>query len=290
MEDYYEILNVKKNASQDEIKKSYRKLSMQYHPDRPTGNEEKFKQINKAYETLSNPSERNKYDSPFNNINSTNMKNDIFEMFFNGMPGNMNMNFQPGQFPNFNVFTNSNNFLSKPTPIIKTLHITLTQAYTGINYPLEIERWIHQTHNNTKYTEKEKIYVTIPQGIDDNEIIILKEKGNIIQGKQKGDLKCFIKIKNDTIFKRNGLNLLYEKKITLKDALCGFTFSIDYINDKKYTINNNSGKIINPNFKKQIPNMGMKRNSSTGSLIIEFKIIFPESLTNEQIEKLEKIL
>lgn len=287
--DYYKTLNVKKNATPDEIKKAYRKLSMIYHPDRQeSGNEDKFKEINKAYEILSNPEERKKYDNPF--MSGVNMPsgNDIFKMFFNGMPQEMNMNFNPREFPNFNVFTNvTSNFLMKPSPIVKTLQITLTQAYEGINIPVEIERWIHQ-ENNVKFTEKEKIYVNVPKGIDDNEIIILKERGNVIQSKSKGDIKCFIKIKNDTDFQRNGLNLVYNKKITLKESLCGFSFVINHIDGKTYTINNFNGKIIHPHFKKQIPHMGMKRNASVGSLIIDFDVVFPTSLTEKQNELIKQ--
>ena len=292
--DYYKILNIEKTASQDEVKKAYRKLSMIHHPDRQGGNEEKFKEINKAYEVLSDPEERKKYDSPFNggghNGTNINLNSDIFKMFFKGMPGMpQNMNFNNENISGFNVFSNGANFMMKPTPIVKTIKISLSQAYTGINYPIEIERWI-QNQDNTKYTEKEKVYVSIPPGIDENEIIIMKEKGNVIQDKYRGDLKCFIKIENDTKFKRNGLNLIYTKEISLKEALCGFSFTFEFIDGKKYTINNNNGKIINPEFKKQIPNMGMKRNASSGSLIIEFKVIFPTTLSNDAIKKLEAIL
>lgn len=59
---YYELLGIDKNASKDEIKKAYRKLSLQYHPDRPTGNSDKFKQIGEAYEILSDTEKKRMYD------------------------------------------------------------------------------------------------------------------------------------------------------------------------------------------------------------------------------------
>ena len=80
--DYYKILNVEKDATPEEIKKAFRKLSMIYHPDRQGGNEEKFKEINKAYEILSNPEERKKYDNPFTSGINMPSGNDIFKMFF----------------------------------------------------------------------------------------------------------------------------------------------------------------------------------------------------------------
>src|SRR3990167_3344337 len=60
--DYYAVLGVSKGASQDEIKKAFRKLAHQYHPDKGNGNEEKFKEINEAYQVLSNPEKRHQYD------------------------------------------------------------------------------------------------------------------------------------------------------------------------------------------------------------------------------------
>jgi molecular chaperone DnaJ len=62
--DYYETLGVSKDASQDELKKAYKKQSMQHHPDRTGGDEAKFKQINEAYSTLKDPQKRQEYDNP----------------------------------------------------------------------------------------------------------------------------------------------------------------------------------------------------------------------------------
>ena len=62
MKDYYKILGVSRTASDEEIKKAYKKMSMKYHPDRPAGDEEKFKDINKAYEILSDPLKRVQYN------------------------------------------------------------------------------------------------------------------------------------------------------------------------------------------------------------------------------------
>ena len=83
----------------------------------------------------------------------------MVQIFKNGVPLNPNMN------PNMN---------RKPPAIIKTIEISLKQAYLGVNYPIEIERWVKE--ENTRRVEREKIYVNIPVGIDDNEIIILKIK------------------------------------------------------------------------------------------------------------------
>ena len=89
---------------------------------------------------------------------------------------------------------------------------------------------------------------------------------------------------------REGLDLIFKKSITLKDSLCGLSFDLPYINGKTYKINNDVGSIIQPGYRKVIPNMGMERNNSKGSLIIEFNVEFPEKLSIETINKLEKLI
>jgi len=325
-ENLYKILGVSENASADEIKKAYRKLSLQYHPDKNPSPEatEKYKTINEAYGTLGDEQKRKQYEmerkNPFMrmagmgghggiNINEV---DEIFKTFFGGMPFGMggftmnmddtddmsnisnmhNMHGFPGG-AQFHVFHNGRpvnigKTFQKPSPINKTVTIDIEQVFNGVTIPLDIERWIYE--NNLKISESETLYVTIPKGIDDNEIIVLKDKGNIVNENCKGDVKIFIKIINNTDIKRHGLDLIYEKNISLKDALCGFTFEIKFINGKVYTLNNASGNIISPEYKKIIPNMGLTRESYTGNLIIIFHIEFPEKLTIEQIKKLNEVL
>jgi DnaJ family protein A protein 2 len=122
------------------------------------------------------------------------------------------------------------------------------------------------------------------------EIILLSNQGNIIDENCKGDIKVYIKVNNNSIFERKGLDLFLEKSISLKESLCGFSFELKYLNDKVYTINNQPGNIIPPDYKKIIPNMGLTRENTKGNLIINFKIIFPTNLTQEQIIQLNNLL
>jgi DnaJ-class molecular chaperone len=180
-----------------------------------------------------------------------------------GMPGGMPgmPGFPPGFPPGVKVHVFNGGpmgfqqAIQKPSPIIKNITITLEQILTGATVPLEIERWI--VENGMKVFENETIYVTIPKGIDDNEIIMLQDKGNIINNELKGDIKIFIAVNNDSCFTRRGLDLIMEKDISLKESLCGFSFDLKYINGKTYTINNLPGNIIPPEYQKVIPNMGL---------------------------------
>jgi DnaJ-class molecular chaperone len=305
VENFYNILGVGEKSSQDEIKKAYRKLQMKWHPDKNPGNQEAInmtQKINEAYETLSDERSREEYDNPnfFTRMNSMGGQgmdrmdrmggmggmevpiDDILNMFFGG--GSMGSTMGPG--PRIHVFNGSpmgfQQALQKPTPIIKTLYVNMEQVLTGANIPLEIERWVME--NGMKVHEPEMVYVAVPQGIDDGEIIVLRDKGNIINEGVKGDVKVFIKVTNETQFKRSGLDLILEKNITLKESLCGFSFEIKYLNGKSYTLNNNKGNIIPPEYKKMYPNMGLTRENHKGNMIIHFHVDFPEMLTAEQIE------
>jgi DnaJ family protein B protein 4 len=306
-DNFYNTLGINENASKEEIKKAYRSLQMKYHPDKnPTNQQESInmtQKLNEAYETLGDEQKRGDYDmsrkNPHMKFNGFNPHggqppmDDIFNMFFGGMPG---MGGIPGMqgFPggNVHIFHGTpmgfQQALQKPTPIVKHLDINMEQVLNGANIPLEIERWILE--NGVKVFEKETFYVAIPQGIDEGELLIIRDKGNIINDIVKGDIKIFIKIINDTIFKRSGLDLILEKNITLKESLCGFSFEIKYINGKSYTLNNNKGSIITPDYNKIYPQMGLVRGEHKGNMIIHFHITFPETLSEEQIDKLIAIL
>lgn len=176
----------------------------------------------------------------------------------------------------------------KPVPIVKKILIPLSQAYSGCTIPIEIERWVMQS-NQTKVVEREKIYVEIPKGVDTNEIIVVRGKGNVVNDNNKGDIKVFVKIQNNSDFRRDGLDLIYTKKITLKEALIGFKFDLPFINGKTYTITS-GGKVIKPNYQDINKNMGMKRGNMLGNLVIRFVVKFPASLTEEQKKHIEAAL
>jgi DnaJ-class molecular chaperone len=304
-ENFYNILGVGENATKDEIKRAYRSLQMKYHPDKNPNNQEAFRmtqKINEAYETLGDEQRKEEYDmmrnnpKPFDRMASQKdgmevPMDDIFRMFFEGGSPFAGMGgMHPGA--KVHIFHGGpmgfKQALNKPIPIIKSLQINMEQVLNGASLPLEIERWIME--NGSKVFEKETIYVDIPPGIDDNEMIILRNKGNIINEQCSGDIKINILVQNNTAFKRSGLDLLLEKRISLKESLCGFTFELKYLNGKSYTLNNKKGNIVPPEYKKIYPGMGLKRGEHKGNLIIAFHIEFPTNLSPEQIDKLSEIL
>jgi DnaJ-class molecular chaperone len=322
-ETFYDVLGVNESSSQDEIKRAWRSLQLKYHPDRNSGlpeAESMTRKINEAYETLGDEQKRKEYDfqrnntNPFTRMNShgPNHGPDIddiinmmfgggnlfnfpghhpqhggatFQVFHNGVPVNTNPGMQgmPGM-PFMRFHNMGQQHFEKPSPIVKHITINMEQVLNGSTIPIEIERWILE--NGNKVFENETIYINIPKGIDEGEMIVVPDKGHVINDDTKGDIKISIKIENDTMFKRSGLDLIIEKTIQLKESLCGFSFEIKYINGKTYTLNNVRGNIIPPEYRKIYPNMGLERDEHKGNMIIHFHVEFPEQLTEGQIVKI----
>jgi len=339
---FYEALNIPETATADEIKKSYRRLSMMYHPDKNGNSQEsteKFQKISEAYEVLGNPEKKQDYDmthnNPFFKMMSQGMNMNMGQSMGQSMGQNMHMGqtmhpvdelfsslfgmpfmsssasgmgpdiqvMGSGLGPNIRVFQNGRpvhvqsfgqgfgqgtSFAqSKPNPIVKNINVPIDKILTGTTIPVDVERWMIE--NGLKVYEKETVYVNVPKGIDEGELILLKDKGNILSENNKGDIKVFVKIENNTEFIRKGLDLILNKTITVKEGLCGFSFELKYITGKVYTITNNSGNIISHGYQKMIPNMGLTRDDHTGSLLIIFDVKFPEKLSEETIDALKAI-
>lgn len=275
-EEAYKILDLPVTASAAEIKKAYRKLSLKTHPDKckEIGAGERFAKLNDAYAILSGNADES-FSSPTSTSGSRQETVDIeeiFKMFASGQAGNF--------------FASMQRNLNKPIPIIKTIEITLKQAYEGCMIPLEVTR----VTQSTGYSETEIIYIDVPPGTDSKEMIICRGKGNLNPEGDNGDVKVFIDVTEDDTFSRKGLDLVFKKKISLKEALCGFSFEVNHLNGKTYKINNARGSVIGVGFGKTVANLGMKRKDKIGSLIIEFDLVMPDKLSENQIALIEKAL
>ena len=319
----YETLGVQKDATETEIKKAYRSLSLKHHPDRNQNSEDakkKFQEINSAYEIIGDPESKTNFDNQQNGggfpqgfpfpqggfPGGGDDINNIFSHFFNmgsggtgGLPpgirifhgGNHNTQHQQAHQQahqhHFNIFQQ----LQKPPTIIKNIELSLEQCYSGASISIEIERW--RLQDNVKINERETVYINVPKGIDNSDFIVVNDLGNI-NGNLKGDIKIGVNVNTDnSIFHRQGLDLIYNKTLTLKESLCGFSFDIIHLNGKKLCFENiTNPSIIRPNSKRIIPNNGFLRENTnqSGNLIIEFEIEYPESLTTEQINGLKTIL
>jgi len=282
---YFNILNVTRDATLNDIKKAYRLLSIKHHPDK-NGNSssELFNKINDAYSILV----RN-YDSI--KLCEKKQVNDLVNASSaNASSANASAN---ASCANVSANIGANAMIYKYTnssyeDIIINLTLNYNEAYNGCNKPIVVERKI--IVNNVIGHEKETLYVQIPKGIDNNEIITLVNKGNsyVNNGVSHSNVKIIILLKPHELFERNGLDILYTKSISLKDALIGFSFMLNHINNKSYNIS--CSEIIHFNYEKIINNMGFVRDAFVGNLIIKFNILFPPSLTVDTKKQLAKLL
>lgn len=300
---YFNILNISRDSTLNDIKKAYRLMSIKYHPDKngnTNTNSEQFNKISEAYSIL-----LQHYDI-IKHTEKTHIQELASKTLTCNNP-NPNINIDPNTNANINAninantnpainYINSNTMISKYAnssnsnyeDIIINLTLTYNEAYNGCNKPIVVERKI--TINNVIGHEKETLYIQIPKGIDNNEIITLINKGNsyFANGVTYSNVKIIIQLTPHELFKRNGLDIIFIKSISLKEALLGFSFMLNHINNKNYNIT--CTEIIHFNYEKIKANMGFVRDNFVGNLIIKFNILFPISLSLEAKKQLATLL
>jgi hypothetical protein len=177
----------------------------------------------------------------------------------------------------------------KPPLISINATVTLEHVCQGATIPVEMERWninnegVHELGNHVEY-------ISVPMGAENGEVIILSNRGNETGDGVRGDVKVTFIVEEHALFKRNGLDILVEKNITLKEGLCGFVFDIEHINGKKFSFNSSSGNIIRDGLIKTIPRLGLQRGNEYGNLNVVFRVTYPDNLNEEQIKILANTL
>lgn len=208
MTDHYNILGVDRNASQEEIKKAYRKLAQKHHPDKG-GDVEMFKKISASYDTLSDPQKKAEYDigsrNPFNRDYTNEWRDvhhnfdDIFSTFF-GAGFNRHQQDPFQQFRKNKDLTLNCNVSLKDVFNGKTLEATFALA-SG---------------------RKQTVVIDIPPGVEDNTVIKYRELGDdSFQGLRRGDLNVIINISRDPNFERRGDDLYTTLEINPLEAMLG---------------------------------------------------------------------
>src|SRR5579871_5008973 len=283
--DYYKILGIEKNASQDDIKKAYRKLARKHHPDLNPNNKEAhklFQQINEANEVLSDPEKRKKYDEygkdwkhaeQFEKAKQYSSQ----QHYANEDRQSFSGNFDEGGFSDFfeSLFGGGGRRTSQTKfrgqDYNAELQVNLTDAYT--------------THQQTITIDGKNVRITIPAGIENGQKIKLKGYGAPgANGGPNGDLYITFSITNNTRFKRDGNDLHTTVDIDLYTALLGGEIMVDAMSGKvKLKVNpetHNGTKI-------RLKGKGFpvyKSEGQFGDLFITYHVKLPTNLTEKQKE------
>jgi curved DNA-binding protein len=287
--DYYKVLGLDKNATQDDIKKAYRKLARKHHPDLNPNDKEahkKFQQINEANEVLSDPEKRKKYDQygkdwqhaeQFEQAKQSRQRSQHFGG--EGFAGH----FDEGDFSDFftSMFGDAGDFRQQKT------------KFRGEDYQAELQlnlTDVYKTHQQVLKVNDKNIRITIPAGVEDGQKIKIKGFGGPgINGGPGGDLYITFHIINNTEFRRQVNDLYKTVDLDLYTALLGGEMTIETLDGKiKLNVKPETQNETRIRLKgKGIP--VYKKDGEFGDLIVTFKIKIPVNLSEKQKELFEQL-
>ena len=364
--DYYKVLGVARGASDDDLKKAYRKLALKYHPDKnkAPGAEEKFKEIGEAYDVLSDPKKRQIYDQ----LGEEGLKGgggmppgggsgpasggfggmppgggmpggytysyhgdpratfaqffgtaDPFESFFGGGGGGMpGGGFGGGPGGGVRGFGGPGMGGGEPMDIgdilgglggggqgggrrkqpraqdptiEKEVFVTLEEVSTGVEKKMKISRKVYSEDGSVRNEEK-VLKIQVKPGWKSGTKITFAKEGDQVPGKIAADIAFIIRDKPHKLFTRDGANLKYTYKIPLREALCGSVLHIPTLDNRKIGLDC-TGDIIKPNTVKRLQGYGLplsKEPSKRGDIVVNFEILFPDSLTKSSKDILFDVL
>ncbi|XP_006161080.2 dnaJ homolog subfamily B member 1 [Tupaia chinensis] len=333
--DYYQTLGLARGASDEEIKRAYRRQALRYHPDKnkEPGAEEKFKEIAEAYDVLSDPRKREIFDrygeeglkggGPSGG-SSGGANGNTFSYTFHGDPHAMFAEFFGGRNPFDTFFGQRNgeegmdiddpfsgfpmgmsgftNFgrtrpAQEPTrkkqdpPVTHDLRVSLEEIYSGCTKKMKISHKRLNPDGKSIRNEDKILTIEVKRGWKEGTKITFPKEGDQTSNNIPADIVFVLKDKPHNIFKRDGSDVIYPARISLREALCGCTVNVPTLDGR--TIPVVFKDVIRPGMRRKVPGEGLplpKTPEKRGDLIIEFEVVFPERIPQTSRTVLEQVL
>ena len=294
---YYKMLGLNKNASEEDIKKSYRKLAMKYHPDQTKGDksaEENFKKISEAYAVLSDKKKRKQYDT-FGSagFQQRYSQEDIFKGFdfdsilseLFGGAGSFNargsgMRFSFGNRTPFSSYQRQKQAQPKGSDLVYELPLTLKEVATGTNKTVSFQ------HKGSS----EKITVKIPKGMISGKKLRIAGKGEPSPyGGPPGDLYIQVKVIDDSVYDAEGYDIYIKREIKLSDAILGSNISVPTLSNKELSLRIPPGTKHKTKMRLTGHGLPHMHGKGQGDLYVHIHINMPKKLTKKQKKLIEQL-
>ena len=276
--DYYTILGVSKDASEEDIKKAFRKLAHQYHPDKKGGDEAKFKEVNEAYSVLSDKQKRAQYDTygaagPQAGFNGAGFGNMGFD--FSGFNQE---NFDMGDLGDILSSIFGGRRVRRGRDIAVDIELSFNESVFGTQRKVII---------NSRLAKQKEVTIQIPPGIDDGQMIRMAGYGETIESGVPGDLFVKVHVRRHPYLRKEGYNLTMELEIKLSEALLGGERKLATLDGEiilKIPQGTNTGTIL------RVKGKGVPAGANRrGDLFVQVKVKLPEKLTKEQKRMVEEL-
>jgi DnaJ-class molecular chaperone len=299
LKDYYKILGISENASQDEVKKAYRKLAKQYHPDTHAGEkkaEERFKEISEAYAVLNNPEKRKQYDmmrkNPFAGAggqggfdfsNFANQGSGGFRMNFSGAEGGVgSLDDLLGDLFGFGKKrgkqrSNRYDDMFRGSRTRQANRGADIQAQVTVPFDLAVKGG----ETFVQIPSGKRMKIKIPPGSEEGKKMKLSGQGSPAPaGGTAGDLYIVLHITPSSKFERKGRDIYTSEKISLADAILGTEIEVTTVAGKKIKLKipagTDSGKMF------RLRGMGVKATDGVGDFYVRIDIQTPKNLSSAQ--------
>lgn len=283
--DYYKILGVDRGASEEEIKKAFRKLAHTYHPDKSGGDEAKFKEASEAYAVLSDKKKREQYDAfgsagPGAGFDPSGFGFDFSNFGFGGQ----NVHFDAGDLNDILSSIFGGRRVRRGRDVAVDIELSFQESVFGTERKVVI---------NSKLVKQKEVSINVPPGIDDGQMIRMSGMGETMEGGVPGDLFVKVHVRKHAYLRKEGYNLVMDLKILLSDALLGGEKTIVTLDGDvtlKIPSGTKHGTIL------RIKGSGVPYNpgpvtskSGRGDLYVRIIVEVPEKLSKEQKKVVEEL-